>query len=64
MLNGQLSNNDQEPDRSEEAFSILKKSETHSGIRHGLGGTVGKVPQAKNANGKAPAVFVYEVYIL
>jgi len=60
MLNGQLSNNDQEPDKKRQAFSILKKSETHSGIRHGLGGTVGKVPQAKNVNGKAPAVFVYE----
>lgn len=46
-----------------QAFSVLKTSETHSGIRHGLGGTVGKVPQVNNVNGKSSTLRIFEVFI-
>lgn len=63
MLNGQLQNEDDKNQDSgkRQAFSVLKKTETKSGIRHGLGGLVGKVPQTNNVNGKASALRVFEV---
>jgi len=66
MINGQLTNND---DKNEEpvkrhAFNVLKKSETHSGVRHGFGGVIGKVPQINNVNGKTTVLRIFEVKFL
>ncbi|CAI6354333.1 unnamed protein product [Macrosiphum euphorbiae] len=62
MINGQLTNDDdknQEPEKRH-AFNVLKKSETHSGVRHGFGGVIGKVPQINNANGKNTVLRIFE----
>ncbi|KAL4135310.1 hypothetical protein QTP88_006926 [Uroleucon formosanum] len=62
MINGQLRNNDdknQEPEKRH-AFNVLKKSETHSGVRHGFGGVIGKVPQINNVNGKNTVLKIFE----
>jgi len=66
MLNGQLTNDDdknQEPEKRH-AFNVLKKSETQSGVRHGFGGVIGKVPQMNNANGKTNVLRIFEVKLL
>ncbi|XP_026817078.1 mitotic checkpoint serine/threonine-protein kinase BUB1-like [Rhopalosiphum maidis] len=62
MLNGQITNDDdknQEPEKRH-AFNVLKKSETHSGVRHGFGGVIGKVPQMNNVNGKNTVLRIFE----
>ncbi|XP_060855719.1 probable inactive serine/threonine-protein kinase bub1 [Metopolophium dirhodum] len=62
MINGQLTNDDdknQEPEKRH-AFNVLKKSETHSGVRHGFGGVIGKVPQITNVNGKNTVLRIFE----
>jgi len=66
MLNGQISNDDdknQEPDKRH-AFNVLKKSETRSGVRHGFGGVIGKVPQSNNTNGKNTVLKIFEVVVV
>lgn len=66
LLNGQLSNDEDKHSElgKRQAFSVLKSSETHSGIRHGLGGIVGKVPLVNNnINGKSSALRIFEVFI-
>ncbi|VVC45745.1 Protein kinase domain,Mad3/Bub1 homology region 1,Serine/threonine-protein kinase, active [Cinara cedri] len=62
LLNNDLTNEDKNPDlEKRQAFSVLKKIETHSGVRQGLGGAVGKKPQMNNNNDKAPSsVKVFE----
>lgn len=65
MLNGQLSNDDEDTNAElgkRQAFNVLKKSETHSGMRHGLGGLVGKGPVVNNINGKMTTLRVFEVH--
>lgn len=66
MLSGQLSNNDDKNLELEKrhAFNVLKKSETHSGIRHGFGGVIGKVPQINNVNGNTNVPKIFEVSLL
>uniref|UniRef100_A0A2H8TVQ9 Mitotic checkpoint serine/threonine-protein kinase BUB1 n=1 Tax=Melanaphis sacchari TaxID=742174 RepID=A0A2H8TVQ9_9HEMI len=62
MLNGQITNDDsknQEPEKRH-AFNVLKKSETHSGVRYGFGGVIGKVPQLNNVNGKNTVLRIFE----
>lgn len=64
LLNNNLTNEDKNPDYDKrQAFSVLKKTETHSGVRHGLGGTVGKKPQRNNNNNDqgSSSVKVFEV---
>jgi len=63
MINGQLTTDDDknhEPEKRQ-AFNVLKKSETHSGVRHGFGGVIGKVPQTNNINGKSTVLRIFEV---
>lgn len=62
MLNGQISNDDDKNNEPEKrhAFNVLKKSETHSGVRHGFGGVIGKVPQSNNAHGKNTVLKIFE----
>lgn len=67
MLNGQLSNDeDKNTDYGRRnVLSVLKKSEIHSGVRHGFGGSVGKLTQINNVNnGKMTELQVFEVYFL
>ncbi|XP_050431084.1 mitotic checkpoint serine/threonine-protein kinase BUB1 beta-like [Adelges cooleyi] len=62
MINGELQNDDDkgnEPNKRQ-AFSVLKKGETHTGTRRGVGGILGKVPQNGNFNGKTSALRVFE----
>jgi len=65
MLNGQLSKEEySESDEGRRALGILKKSELHSGVRHGLGHSVAKLPQTKNVNRIEPTIKVFEVKFL
>ncbi|XP_050530497.1 mitotic checkpoint serine/threonine-protein kinase BUB1-like [Daktulosphaira vitifoliae] len=62
MINGELRDDDEkgnEPSKRQ-AFSVLKKSETHSGTRRGMGGVLGTVPQNNNVNGMASSLKVFE----
>lgn len=65
MLNGQLSNEDEDKNSElgkRQAFNVLKESETTSGMRHGLGGLVGKAPLLNKINGKVATLRVFEVH--
>lgn len=66
MLNGQLQTEDDKAQSNvkRQAFNVLKKTETTSGIRHGLGGLAGKVPSNNNINREAIGVKVFEVSFL
>lgn len=66
MLNGQLSKEENsESDEQRRVLGVLKKSEVRSGVRHGLGQSVAKLPQTnKNINGIVPKIKVFEVKIL
>lgn len=63
MLNGQLPNNeDKSTDLGKrQAFGVLKKSDTLSGVRHGASGSLAKIPQANNVNVNTPDLRVFEV---
>lgn len=63
LLNNNLTNEDKNPELDKRhAFNVLKKTETHSGVRHGLGGTLGKKLQMNSNNDQAiSSVKVFEV---
>lgn len=63
MLTGQVSNNEEKNQEhgKRQPISVLKKSETHGGIRIGLGGSLGKIPQVNTINGKTTVPIVFEV---
>jgi len=63
LLNGQLPNNEEKNTDlgKRQAFGVLKKSETVSGIRYGGSGILGKIPQVNNVNVNTPDLRVFEV---
>lgn len=63
LLNGQLQNNeDKNTDPGKrQAFGVLKKSETHSGVRHGTSGLLGKIPQVHSVGVNTSDLRVFEV---